>query len=182
MKKAIVLLAPGFEEIEAITVVDVLRRAGVEVTVAGVSDADVTGSHGITVRADRLLAEAAEGSYDLVVLPGGLPGATNLRDDPAVQALVRSHAAAGRRVAAICAGPIALAAAGVLRGKRATSYPGFGEQLGCEEYLEEPVVTDGTVTTSRGVGTALDFALALVAQLEGADVAATQAQRMLVRR
>jgi len=182
MKKAIVLLAPGFEEIEAITVVDVLRRAGVEVTVAGVSEMEVTGSHGVTVKADRRLSEAAEESYELVVLPGGLPGATNLRDDPGVQALVRAQHAAGRRVAAICAGPIALGAAGVLQGKKATSYPGFGDQLHAAHYLEDAVVTDGNVTTSRGVGTALDFALALVAQLSGADAAEAQAQRMLVRR
>lgn len=182
MTKAIVPLADGFEEIEAITVVDVLRRAGVKVTVAGVTGLDVTGSHGISVRADKRLADAAKDTYDAVVLPGGMPGATHLRDDSGVQALVRAQHEAGRRVAAICAAPIALSRAGVLRGKKATSFPGFGDQLECGQYVDDRVVTDGMVTTSRGPGTALEFALSLVAQLRGADAAETLARQMLARR
>src|SRR5512139_440095 len=119
MTKAIVPLAEGFEEIEAVTIIDVLRRAGVKVTVAGVTGVDVTGAHGIPMRADKRLADAAKDTYDAVVLPGGMPGATHLRDDAGVQALVRAQHEAGRKVAAICAAPIALSKAGVLRGKKA---------------------------------------------------------------
>lgn len=177
---ACVLLAPGFEEIEAITVIDVLRRAEIPTTVVGVSTIDVTGSHGITIRADALLADVAGTTWRAVILPGGMPGAANLRDDPAVQALVRTHHASGRLVGAICAAPIALASAGVLDDRAATSYPGFDDQLGTAIYKQEPVVIDGNVVTSRAPGTALWFALQLVEQLRDAATAATLRTQMLV--
>jgi 4-methyl-5(b-hydroxyethyl)-thiazole monophosphate biosynthesis len=174
-----VLFAEGFEEIEAVTIVDVLRRAEIETVAVGVAGRDVTGSHGITLRADTTLSEAAGGHWDLVVLPGGMPGARHLRDDAGVQALLAAQHAAGRRIAAICAAPIALAPAGVLEGRRATSYPGYAEQLGGARYVEETVVVDGPVITSRGPGTALPFALALVAELAGAERAAALGRAML---
>lgn len=179
-KKVCVLLAEGFEEIEAVSIIDVLRRAGVETTVVGVSGAWVTGSHGITLRADTSIQTARDVAWDLVVLPGGLPGATRLRDDPWVQALLRWQCDHGRGLAAICAGPIALASAGVLEGHRVTSYPGFRQQLGEVEYVEEPVVRDGAISTSRGPGTALAFALHLVERLIDRETAAELAARMLV--
>jgi 4-methyl-5(b-hydroxyethyl)-thiazole monophosphate biosynthesis len=174
-----VLLAEGFEEIEAVTIIDVLRRAGVEVVAAGIAGREVTGSHGIALHADTTLAKAAAETWDLIVLPGGMPGARHLRDDLAVQALLAAQHARGGRLAAICAAPIALARAGVLEGRRATCYPGFAGQLGGARYVEEPVVTDGSIITSRGPGTALPFALALVAQLRDAPTAQALAVAML---
>jgi 4-methyl-5(b-hydroxyethyl)-thiazole monophosphate biosynthesis len=176
-----VLFAEGFEELEAVTIVDVLRRAGVETVSVGVTARDVTGSHGITLRADTTLEQATTSGrpWDMVVLPGGMPGASNLRDDARVQALLAAQHAGGGRIAAICAAPIALAPAGVLHGRRATSYPGFADQLTGARYVEQPVVVDGPLITSRGPGTALPFALALVAELCGAERAEALGRAML---
>lgn len=179
-KKVAVLLADGFEEIEAVTIVDVLRRAELDVTTLGVDSTRPTGSHAIAVQADALLAERADHAYDLVVLPGGMPGAARLRDAPHVQEFVRAQRARGAKLAAICAAPIALAAAGVLQGKRATCFPGFEGELSGATTSTDAVVVDGDVTTSRGVGTALPFALSLVAQLRDEEVAAQLGRRMLV--
>jgi 4-methyl-5(b-hydroxyethyl)-thiazole monophosphate biosynthesis len=182
MVTAGVLLANGFEEIEAVTVIDVLRRGGVECTVVGIGTRAPTGSHAITVTADVAIDDlAADASFDVIVLPGGMPGATNLRDDARVQALVRRQHDRGGSLAAICAGPIALAPAGVLAGRRVTSYPGFLSQLGDVEYVDDAVVTDGGLVTSRGVGTAMAFALALLERLRGAEIAHDVGSRMLVR-
>jgi 4-methyl-5(b-hydroxyethyl)-thiazole monophosphate biosynthesis len=182
MPTACVLLVDGFEEIEAITVIDVLRRADVETTIVivGVDTCRPRGSHGIRVEADEPLVAAARRRFDLVVLPGGMPGATNLRDHEGVQQLVRAQSDRGGHVAAICAAPIALASAGVLAGRKATSFPGFAPQLPGVEYLEQRVVHDGHVTTSRSAGTAMEFALALVERLRGPEVAAQVGERMLV--
>jgi 4-methyl-5(b-hydroxyethyl)-thiazole monophosphate biosynthesis len=180
MPNACVLLAPGFEEIEAITVIDVLRRAAIDTRMVGTVASRVEGSHGIAVEADLTLEQAATQSWDLVVLPGGLPGSTNLRDDERVQALVRAQHDRGGRIAAICAAPIALSAAGVLTDRQATSYPAFANQIACAGYREDPVVVDGPVVTSRGVGTALRFALALVRELSGVERARSLASAMLV--
>jgi protein deglycase len=179
MTRACVILAPGFEEIEAVTVVDVLRRAGVETQMASLGDRTVTGSHGIHLTADCTLGEAAAQSWDLVVLPGGMPGSARLRDSAEVRELLQQQDARGGRIAAICAAPIALGAAGLLATREATSYPAFATQLGCKSYREEPVVVDGTVTTSRGPATALAFALVLVRELCGAERAAELARAML---
>lgn len=161
---ALVPLAEGFEEIEAITIVDVLRRAGVHVTTAALGKSPVMGSHAISVAADAELAVVQNHAFDALVLPGG-PGAKRLRDDERVKALARRLAAEAKLVAAVCAAPIALEAAGVLRGKRATVYP--GNELPSAELVEERVVVDGNVVTSRGPGTALEFALCLVEKLAG---------------
>lgn len=182
MARVCVLLAQGFEEIEAATVIDVLRRAEIEtVTLSvGVSGLEVVGAHGIAIKADKSIGDGASETWDMVVLPGGMPGATNLRDDPAAQSLIREQHAAGRRLGAICAAPIALAAAGVLQGKRATSYPGFESQLGGATYLTKPVIKDGTVVTSRGPGTAFAFALEIVSELQGRAVAEKLRSAMLI--
>lgn len=184
-KKVCVLLAPGFEEIEAVTVVDVLRRAGIEVATLSVDGAgsdglEVTGSHGIPVRADTTLDAGAGEAWDMVILPGGMPGSTHLRDHPGVQTLIRSQHAAGRRIGAICAAPIALAAAGVLEGRKATSYPGFEKDLRGARCSTDPVVRDAHVLTSRGPGTAFAFALSIVADLAGAPAADELRSGMLV--
>lgn len=181
MAHAVVVLAEGFEEIEAVTPVDVLRRAGVEVTLAGVGGRRIRGARGVVYEADCLL-EAAPRDADLLVLPGGMPGASNLAAAPAVGELVHAIYARGGRVAAICAAPaVALAPLGLLEGKRATCYPGFEERFGPGvERASERVVVDGRITTSRGPGTALEFALSLVEQLVSAEAAAKLRAGMLV--
>jgi 4-methyl-5(b-hydroxyethyl)-thiazole monophosphate biosynthesis len=169
-KPGIVLvpLAPGFEEIEAVVIIDVLRRAGVEVRVAGLEPGPVTGAHGIRLATDCALGEVDAAGLAMLVLPGGMPGATNLQRDERVLALVRALESSGRTVAAICAAPLVLAAAGVLRGRKATGYPGLREKLVGAEVVAQPrVVRSGPIVTSQGVGTALEFALELVDELVG---------------
>lgn len=165
MKRVLVPLAEGFEELEAVTIVDILRRAGIEVVVASLGDSPVAGSHGIRLEADAPLADVLDGHFDMVALPGGMPGAEHLKRDPRIAALLRRTRGAGLPVAAICAAPMVLEAAGLLAGRRATSYPGF-----LADAAGEAVVADRGVITSRGPGTALDFALALVEELEGPAV------------
>lgn len=167
MKRVLVPLAEGFEELEAVTIIDILRRAGVEVVVASLAGSPVTGSHGIRISADTPLGALAEQDFDMIALPGGMPGADHLKKDARIGDLVRRLHEAGRPVAAICAAPMVLAAAGVLDGRRATSYPGFLADASEATVVGEPVVVDGSVITSRGPGTALDFALALVEALAG---------------
>ncbi len=167
MKRVLVPLAEGFEELEAVTIIDILRRAGVEVVVASLAGSPVTGAHDIQVAADAPLAALVAQDFDMIALPGGMPGAEHLKNDPRIAALVCRLHAAGRPVAAICAAPMVLAAAGVLQGRRATSYPGFLADAAASTVVGDAVVVDRGVITSRGPGTALDFALALVEELEG---------------
>lgn len=167
MKRVLVPLAEGFEELEAVTIIDILRRAGIEVVVASLAGSPVTGSHGIRIAADTPLAALAEQDFDMIALPGGMPGAQHLKGDPRIAQLIRGHRAKGRPVAAICAAPMVLEAAGALDGRRATSYPGFLKDAARTTVTDEAVVSDAGVITSRGPGTALDFALALVAVLAG---------------
>jgi len=177
MARVLLLLAEGFEEIEAVTVIDVLRRAEVEVTIAALTASPVRGSHDIEVVADTTLNEVAAANFDGLVLPGGMPGAKHLREDARVLELVREFVSASKLTAAICAAPTVLEAAGVLRGRRATGYPGHA--LPSAEYSEQRVVEDGVFVTSRGPGTAIDFALTLVARLLNEDTAKTHRQRLL---
>jgi len=169
MASVLVPLAQGCEELEAVTVVDLLRRAGIEVVTAGLDAQPVTASRGMTLLPDMTLEMALQQSFDMVVLPGGLPGADHLGDDPRVIRLLQEMAASDAYTAAICAAPRVLARAGLLDGKRATSYPGAldTEAVPGIEYLETAVVTDGRVITSRGPGTAMDFALVLIETLVG---------------
>jgi protein deglycase len=176
----VVPLLPGFEEIEAVTIIDVLRRAELRVLVASTAPGPVRGSHDVEVVADSALASIAPEAVDMIALPGGMPGAANLARDPEVQRLLRDLAAAGKYTCAVCAAPIALAAAGVHRGKRVTCYPGFESKLEGGTTVEDRVVVDGTVVTSRGPGTALEFALTLVEILRGKTARAELAKRMLV--
>ncbi|MBC2581597.1 DJ-1 family glyoxalase III [Clostridium sp. DJ247] len=166
MKKAIVLLAEGFEEIEALTVVDVLRRGGVQCTTCSIGEEiEVTGSHSIQVKADDLLSKADVNSYDAVVIPGGMPGAANLRDSNAVIELVKKFNDEHKLIAAICAGPIVLGRAEILKGKKATCYPGYEDQLGADTTVEDIVVQDGNIITSRGPATAAYFAYEILENL-----------------
>lgn len=166
MPRALVPLAEGCEEIETVTIVDLLRRAGIEVTIAALEGDSVTGSHGIVIGADTTLAESLHGDYDMIVLPGGMPGAEHLQQDSRLRELLCTMAAHGQHTAAICAAPRVLAAAGLLEGRRATSFPGFLDGYDVD-YRDDPVVVDGNVITSRGPGTAMDFALTLIQTLCG---------------
>ena len=166
------------------TIVDVLRRGGVQVTTASLGERDVEGAHGIRVQADATLDDALGGgaSYDAVVLPGGMPGATHLREDARVRAAACGVVESGGTAAAICAAPIVLEAAGLLDGRRATAYPSFRDQLvSASPPVEGRVVEDGRIVTSAGPGTALEFALTLVARLSGPEVAEGLRSGMLVR-
>ncbi len=180
MSRVLVPLATGFEEVEGLTVVDVLRRAGVEVVTAAVGeDRTVTGKHGIPVIADRRLAQVADEAFDMVVLPGGVPGVPNLQADETVARVVRAQADAGRWVCAICAAPAVLGDLGLLDGRAATIHPGWRDKLVAGEYREETVVRDGRFVTSRGPGTAMPFALTLAALLVGEETAREVAAAMV---
>ena len=181
-KKAAVLLAEGFEETEAVSIIDVLRRAQVETFIVSVSGAGpVTGAHDIRITADRKLEELDVGQLDAVVLPGGMPGAANLAGSEAVRELLRKAAAADLVIGAICAGPIALAAAGVIKGRRATCYPGFEDRLNDAQVTGARVETDGRVVTGKGPGAALEFGLGLLEALDLDSEAGQLKEAMLVR-
>ena len=165
MASVLVPLAQGCEELEAVTIVDLLRRAGVEVVTAGLDDHPVKASRGLVLIPDMTLDKALKDDYDMVVLPGGLPGAEHLENDPRVIELLRQMAAEEKYTAAICAAPKVLAHAGLLDGKRATGFPGVLDSASGIDY--QPVVIDGKVITSRGPGTAMDFALELIKVLVG---------------
>ncbi len=171
MAAVLVPLAPGFEELEAVTLIDLLRRAQIEVTVAGLAPGTVKGSRGTVIQPDAALDEALKHDYDMVVLPGGQPGANNLEADRRITDLLRRMAAQHKYTAAICAAPKVLAVAGVLDGKRATSFPGSLDPAKFPRVQVEnlAVVADGRVVTSRGPGTAMDFALELIGLLAGKD-------------
>jgi 4-methyl-5(b-hydroxyethyl)-thiazole monophosphate biosynthesis len=163
MKKVCVLLAEGFEEIEALTVSDIMRRADVVCDLVSMQGEMVESSHGLSVKADKLFDEDMK--YDLVVIPGGIPGATNLRDDERVIKFIRNQNKEGKLIGAICAGPIVLGRAGLTEGLNMTSYPGYEDELPNCEYLEEAVVVDKNIITSRGPATAMTFAYKLLEML-----------------
>ena len=169
-KRALLLLAIGFEEIEAISIADVLRRAGVEVVLASLDELLVRGAHNIAIKADILLAEVDESIFDVVILPGGLPGAYTLAQSPLVQKTLQYFDAQKKMIGAICAAPLALKTAGVLKNAY-TCYPSFETQIEHQGYQKEPkVVCDGNITTSQGPATSILFALKLVEQLCGEKV------------
>lgn len=168
MASVLIPLAHGCEEIEAVTAIDILRRAGIEVITAGLAAGPVHASRGTVLLPDTTLDEALKRDFDMIVLPGGMPGSRHLKDDARIIALLQRMAATGKYVAAICAAPMALHAAGLLDGRRATSFPGVLDSLpGSHLYLDDAVVVDGNIVTSRGPGTALDFALMLAELLVG---------------
>lgn len=171
------ILAEGFEEIEALTVTDVLRRAGVSVKNASVSGEYVTGAHGITVKSDCLVKDAlAAKDAEGVILPGGMPGTINIKESAEAKTLIKGAFEKGLLTAAICAAPSVLGEMGVLSGKRCTCYPGFEDKLKGGILSDEKVVADGNVITSRGPGTALLFALELVRHITGKDTGALSEQ------
>jgi 4-methyl-5(b-hydroxyethyl)-thiazole monophosphate biosynthesis len=182
MSKVLVPLAEGFEELEAVTIIDLLRRAGIEVTVAGLQDGPVRGSRGTVIVPDDSLDMSMGGDYDMIVLPGGLPGADHLNEDPRIDSLLRQLHANDRYTAAICAAPKVLASAGLLQGRTVTAYPGVLDNSDIDDMVYDggAVVQDGRVITSRGPGTAMDFALSLIALLEG-DTRRDEVEQGLVR-
>ncbi len=161
MEPVLVIVAPDFEEIELSAPVDIMRRLGIPVELAGLRDLEVTGAHGITLKADRLLADVDPAKYSGIVLPGG-PASWTLRDTPEVLELVRQMNSAGKLVGAICAAPIALEAAGVISGRRVTCWPGVaGELTSAAEVTSCATETDGNIVTGRGPGAAMEFGFAL---------------------
>lgn len=175
-QRVLCLLIDGFEEIETVTPVDILRRAGVEVTIASLKEKTVTGRCGMRLVADALLPDVDPAGFDLLLIPGG-PGVGDLRKDGRAAALAGDFAAAGKPVAAICAAPLVLMDAGLLGGRRFTAYHSVRAELGgCPD---ERVVVDGDIITSRGAGTALDFALAVVTRLQGGEAAARVAAEIM---
>ena len=163
--RVIVLFKEGYEEVEALSTVDVLRRAGVTCDMVGMDNLHVKSSHDIIIKMDKVFDES-DYDADIVVLPGGLPGATNLRDDARVIELVKEYNSSRKIVAAVCAAPIVLAEAGIITGKKVTSYPGFEGELDNSIYIEdEVVVVDENIITSRGAGTSLEFGLEILRKL-----------------
>ena len=180
MAKVCVFTADGFEEVEGLTVVDLLRRAGEEVLMVSISDnLSVTGSHGIEIKADVFFDDVDYSTVDLLLLPGGMPGTVHLGENQGLAELLQSFSALDRKVAAICAAPSILGGLGILKNKKADCYPGFEEKLEGAQVFTDPVVKDGNITTSRGVGTAISFALELISQLEG-EVKARQIKKSIV--
>lgn len=170
--KVLAFMANGFEEVECLAVVDVLRRAGIQTELVSISEqAEVCSSHQVRIKADKTLNEVDLNDADVYFLPGGMPGATNLAEcKPLCDALIKA-AKEGRHIAAICAGPSVLGKLGLLKGKKATCYPGFEDELLGAEYTKQGVVTDGKITTARGLGYALDLGLELVKLTLGEDKA-----------
>jgi len=172
MKKVILFFANGTEEVEALTAVDLLRRAGAEVTLAGVGGREITGSHGIRITADIAEDEISSYDYDMAVIPGGMPGTMHLDASPAVEKTLSEVSENGGFLAAICAAPLVLGKRGYLNGKKAICYPGFEAYLEGASLSESRVCRDGKIITAAGAGVALDFALALIEALYGAEKAA----------
>ena len=181
MKKVLITLAPGFEEIETITVIDILRRAGARVVLAATEEGPIEGSRGVSVLSDTLIDQVDDNDFDLVVLPGGQPGTTNLQKNDTVKTIIQNMHRSNKQVAAICAAPIVLHSAGILNNTRTTSHPSVKDQLKDTDYSDNRVVVDGNIVTSRSPGTALEFALKLVEILFGRDRMETVNQGVMAR-
>jgi 4-methyl-5(b-hydroxyethyl)-thiazole monophosphate biosynthesis len=181
MKTAIVLLAPGFEEIEAVTIIDLLRRADIEVTTASVTEKSVTGSHDITILADALIGACSQKEYDIVVLPGGLPGTTNLKESKSVIDLLQSQSEKNKLVGAICAAPTVFETAGLITGKKVTSHPSEKAAFVNSDYKTDNIVLDGNIITSRAVGTAIEFSLFIIKLLISEEKANEIASKILFK-
>ena len=163
MSRLCIFMADGVEEVEALAVVDLVRRAKIDIDMVSImGKTGITGSHGIVIQADKKIEDISSSDYDGLVCPGGLKGTNNLKADDRVAELIRDYFRDGKLTAAICAAPTVLGAAGILDGKRATCYPGMEDGLSGATKLTDPVVVDGTVITSRGMGTAIDFGLSIV--------------------
>ncbi len=175
-------LADGFEEVEAVTIVDLLRRAEIETkTVSVMEEKLVAGAHGMRLKADLLFDEADYDTCDMIVLPGGMPGALNLRNHDELGELITEFAMTGKGLAAICAAPMALDARGALNGKTATIYPGMQNELHMASYIDSGVVEDGNVITAKGPAYAIGFALSIIEKIKGRSAADEVADGLLYR-
>ena len=181
MKKVHIFFAEGFEEIEAITPVDVLRRAGVDVTTVSVTNSrQVKGSHNIKITTDTILEDVKDTTADMLILPGGLPGAENLNKNRELILMIQRHSDAGKSISAICAAPMVLGKMGILKDKKATCYPGFEKYLEGANVSTSAVETSSNIITGKGVGAAMKFSLELVAQLIDKQTADELAEKMVV--
>jgi len=180
-KNVLITIADGIEEIEAVCLIDTLRRAGAQVTVASVGKLDITASRGVKLTADKLIEDCVGENYDLIVLPGGLPGAEHLRDDSLLIEMLVKQKAAGKLYSAICASPaVVLGTHRLLDDKKATCHPALSDKLICKEKVPGRVVVDRNCVTSQGPGTALELAIELVRQLFGSERAKQVAAPMLI--
>ncbi|OIP63901.1 MAG: DJ-1 family protein [Nitrospirae bacterium CG_4_9_14_3_um_filter_53_35] len=179
MARVVLILADGFEEVEAMAVVDVLRRAEIEVLIAGLHQGPVTSARKVKVIPDTVVDSIRVEDFDMLVLPGGQPGSDHLNADRRVRDLIRDFHDKGKLIGAICAAPYVLADAGILDGRRVTSYPSYRDKLGAALYEEKTVVEDGNILTSRGPGTALCFGLAIVRRMIGKQKAEQIREAML---
>ena len=180
MSRTAIFFATGYEEIEALTVVDILRRAGEEITMVSVTDErSVTSSHGVEVTMDKVLSEVNFDETDVIVLPGGMPGTKNLEACAALMEQVDAFVKADRPVSAICAAPSILGHRGHLKGRQACCFPSFEDHLEGAEVLEEPSVVSGNITTGRGMGAAIPFALAVLERYQGKDAAQAMADKIV---
>ncbi len=174
MAQAYIFLAPGYEEVEMLTVVDMVRRANLQIEMVSITDQrEVTSSHNVTITADKLFDEVDFATAQMLILPGGIPGTPNLRAfEPLCQKLQEFASDPEKWVAAVCAAPTVLGELGILDGHKATCYPSFADQIICGEYIKQPVVRDGHIITSRGMGTCIDFAGEIITALKDRDTAA----------
>ena len=172
MCKVSLFLADGFEEVEALAVVDLLRRADIDISMISISgELEVTGAHKIKVIADKLFEEEDFSTIGMLVLPGGMPGTKHLAEHKKLVELLKDFNSKGKLLAAICAAPMVLGDNGLLKGKSATCYPGFEESLLGASFKDKDVVVDGNIITSKGMGTAIDFALAIIKQIKSQEEA-----------
>jgi len=179
MSKVLVLLSPGFEEIEAVTIIDILRRAEIETTVAGLEKKMIKGSHNISIKCDIYYRDVKIDEFEFLVLPGGQPGTNNLKSNQKVIEWLQKFSNDNKIIAAICAAPTVLAKANILENIKVTSYPSEKSIFDSDFYSEEKVVQDKNVITSRGVGTAIDFSLKLVEIIKGKNIRDELASKIL---
>lgn len=180
MKRVVILLAQGAEEVEALMPADLLRRVGIEVAIVSVTgQLEVTGSHNITIKTDALLDSIEVEEYDMIILPGGMPGTLHLQENEAVQKLILRFSESGKYMAAICAAPKIYGGLGILKGRKATCYPGFEEELTGAQVVYEEVAVDGPFITSRGLGTAIPFSLKLIEILISKEAANELAEAVI---
>jgi len=172
MSKVTVFIADGTEEVECLTIVDLLRRAGVEVKLVSISDSKtITSSHKVTITADGIFSEENYDDQDMLFIPGGMPGVTNMLAHEGLKELIVKFNSEGKRLGAVCAGPAVLGQAGVLEGKKATCFPGWEDKLNCGQYTGSAFETDGLITTGRGLGCTIDEGLEIIRLLTDEDTA-----------
>lgn len=182
MDKAYIFLADGFEEVEGLTVVDLLRRAGMDITMVSLNEKqEVTGAHNIVIKADIVFEGSDYTDAELLVLPGGMPGTTTIMNHEGLDKLLRDFDTKGKSLAAICAAPTVLGQKGLLKGKNATCFTGMEDQLLGANVMNDPVVVDGKIITSKGLGTAIDFSLSIIKSFRGEEEAKKMASQIQYR-